>query len=101
MRRRSTPARVYAAVKRPLMGDEAPYLFRTHDFGKTWSKIVNRPQADDYTHTIREDRKRKGCSNAGTQHAIYYSYDDGDTWHPLSLNLPDTQISDIWVEDTT
>ncbi|HEX5069566.1 MAG TPA: hypothetical protein VFV78_05055, partial [Vicinamibacterales bacterium] len=90
----------YAAVKRMLQGDEAPYLFRTHDYGRTWTKIVNGLKPTDYTHTIREDRKRKGLLYAGTQHAIYYSYDDGDTWHSLSLNLPDVQVSDIWVEDT-
>jgi photosystem II stability/assembly factor-like uncharacterized protein len=90
----------YAAVKRMLLGDEAPYLFRTRDYGKTWTKIVAGLRPTDYTHVIREDRKRKGLLYAGTQHAIYYSYDDGDSWHSLSLNLPDTQISDIWVEDT-
>jgi photosystem II stability/assembly factor-like uncharacterized protein len=90
----------YAAVKRPLLGDHAPYLFRTHDFGKTWTKIVAGLKPNDYTHAIREDHKRRHMLYAGTQHAIYYSYDDGTTWHSLSLNLPDVQISDIWVEDT-
>ena len=89
----------YAAVKRPLSGDHAPYLFRTHDFGKTWTTIVNGIKADDFTHAIREDQKRRGLLYAGTQHGIYYSYDDGDTWRSLSLNLPDTQVSDIWVEE--
>ncbi|MEZ5318240.1 MAG: hypothetical protein R2752_12640 [Vicinamibacterales bacterium] len=89
----------YAAVKRPLMGDEAPYLFRTHDFGRTWTKIVSGLRPDDYTHVIREDPTRRGLLYAGTEHAIYYSYDDGGTWLPLSLNLPDVQISDIIVEE--
>ena len=88
----------YAAVKRPLLGDMAPYIFRTHDFGKTWTKIVNGLTPLDYVHTVREDPKRKGLLYAGTQHGVYYSYDDGDTWRSLSLNLPDTQVSDIWVE---
>ena len=90
----------YAAVKRPLLGDHAPYLFRTHDFGRTWTKIVSGLKPNDYTHSIREDHKRRNLLYAGTQHGIYYSYDDGATWHSLSLNLPDVQISDIWVEDT-
>ena len=90
----------YAAVKRPLLGDHAPYLFRTHDFGRTWTKIVNGLKYNDYTHVIRADHKRRNMLYAGTQHAVYYSYDDGDTWHSLSLNLPDVQISDLWVEDT-
>jgi photosystem II stability/assembly factor-like uncharacterized protein len=90
----------YAAVKRPLLGDEAPYLFRTHDYGRTWTKIVNGLKPNDYAHAIREDQKRRNLLYAGTQHGIYYSYDDGGTWHSLSQNLPDVQISDIWVEDT-
>ena len=52
----------------------------------------------DYVHSVREDPTRKGLLYAGTQHGMYYSYDDGDTWRSLSLNLPDVQISDIWVE---
>src|SRR5262245_3008614 len=90
----------YAAVKRPLLGDQAPYLFRTHDFGRTWTKVVNGLKPNDYAHAIREDHKRRGLLYAGTQHGFYYSYDDGTTWHSLSLNLPDVQVSDIWVEDT-
>ena len=90
----------YAAVKRPLLGDHAPYLFRTHDFGRTWTKIVNGLKFNDYAHVIRADHKRRNMLYAGTQHAVYYSYNDGDTWHSLSLNLPDVQISDLWVEDT-
>ena len=91
----------YAAVKRPLLGDQAPYLFRTHDYGKTWTKIVERPQAQRlHARRSARIRKRRNLLYAGTQHGIYYSYDDGDTWHSLSLNLPDVQVSDIWVEDT-
>jgi len=90
----------YAAVKRPLLGDHAPYLFRTHDFGKTWTKIVAGLKPNDFTHTIREDHKRRAMLYAGTQHGVYYSYDDGDSWQSLSLNLPDVQVSDLWVEET-
>ncbi len=90
----------YAAVKRSLLGDHAPYLFRTRDFGKSWTKITNGLKPNDYTHVIREDHKRRGMLYTGTQHGVYYSYDDGETWHSLSLNLPDVQISDLWVEDT-
>ena len=90
----------YAAVKRPLMGDHAPYLFRTHDFGRTWTAITAGLKPNDYTHVIREDRRRKGLLYAGTQHGVYYSHDDGASWHSLSLNLPDVQVSDLWVEET-
>jgi photosystem II stability/assembly factor-like uncharacterized protein len=67
----------YAAVKRPLLGDEGPYLFRTHDYGRTWTKIVNGLKPNDYAQAIREDQKRRNLLYAGTQHGIYYSYDDG------------------------
>ena len=76
-------ATAYVAVKRPLLDDKAPYIFRTHDFGKTWTKIVNGIRADDYVHAVREDPTRKGLLYAGTQHGVYISYDDGDHWESL------------------
>jgi len=88
----------YVAVKKPLLDDYAPYLFRTHDYGATWTKIVTGIRADDYTHAIREDPNRRGLLYAGTQHGFYISYDDGDHWQSLSLNLPDVQVCDIAVE---
>ena len=88
----------YVAVKKPLLNDHAPYIFRTHDYGKTWARIVKGLPSNDYVHVVREDRIRRGLLFAGTQHGCYVSYDDGDSWRPLSLNLPDTQISDMWVE---
>jgi photosystem II stability/assembly factor-like uncharacterized protein len=92
------PGAAYVAVKKPLLGDFAPYIFRTHDFGKTWTKIVTGLSPVDYVHSVREDPVRRGLLYAGTQHGFYVSYDEGDHWQPLSLNLPDVQISDIWVE---
>jgi photosystem II stability/assembly factor-like uncharacterized protein len=92
------PGAAYAAVKKPLLEDFAPYIFRTHDFGKTWTKIVTGIPANDYVHSVREDPTRAGLLYAGTQHGFYVSYDDGDHWQKLSLNLPDVQVSDIWVE---
>jgi photosystem II stability/assembly factor-like uncharacterized protein len=88
----------YVAVKKPLLDDFAPYLYRTHDYGATWTKIVTGIRADDYTHAIREDPNRRGLLYAGTQHGFYISYDDGDHWQSLSLNLPDVQVCDIAVE---
>jgi hypothetical protein len=89
----------YVAVKKPLLDDLRPYAFRTHDYGRTWTKIVNGLGPTDYVHVVREDRARRGLLYAGTQHGVYVSYDDGDRWEPLSLNLPDVQISDLIVED--
>ena len=88
----------YIAVKKPLLEDFSPYIFRTHDHGQTWTKIVAGIPAGDYVHSVREDPARRGMLYAGTQHGFYVSYDDGDHWTSLSLNLPDTQVSDIWVE---
>ncbi len=79
-------ASAYVAVKRPLLDDRAPYIFRTHDFGKTWTKIVTGIRPDDYVHAVREDPTRKGLLYAATQHGVYISYDDGNNWSSLSLN---------------
>ena len=88
----------YVAVKRPLLEDFSPYLFRTHDFGRTWTKIVTGLPASDYTHVVREDPTRRGLLYAGTQHGFYVSFDDGAHWQPLKNGLPDTPVHDIWVE---
>jgi len=88
----------YIAVKKPLLTDFNPYIFRTHDYGRTWTKIVAGIAANDYTHVVREDPTRRGLLYAGTQHGFYLSYDDGDRWQALGTGLPDTPVSDIWVE---
>ena len=88
----------YAAVKRPLLDDFTPYIFRTRDYGKTWTNIVNGIKADDYVHAVREDQTRQGLLFAGTQHGVYVSYDDGASWSSLSLNLPDTPVPSLIVE---
>jgi photosystem II stability/assembly factor-like uncharacterized protein len=92
------PGAAYVAVKKPLLNDLSPYIFRTHDYGKTWTKTVSGIGATDYVHVVREDPARRGLLYAGTQHGVYISYDDGNKWEPFSLNLPDTPVSDIWVE---
>ena len=91
------PGTAYIAVKKPLLADFAPYIFRTHDYGRTWTKIVTGITANDYAQVVREDPTRKGMLYAGTEHGAYLSYDDGDHWQSLRLNLPDTQVSDLWV----
>jgi photosystem II stability/assembly factor-like uncharacterized protein len=85
----------YLAAKRYQLDDRAPYIYRTSDFGKTWTKIVTGIRADDYAQSIREDLKRPGLLYAGTEHGISVSFDNGDHWQSLSLNLPDVQVSDI------
>jgi photosystem II stability/assembly factor-like uncharacterized protein len=92
------PGGAYVAVKRPLLDDLAPYIFRTRDFGKTWTKITTGIGATDYAHVVREDPVRRGLLYAGTQNTVYVSVDDGERWEPLRLNLPGTQVSDLVVE---
>jgi hypothetical protein len=95
----NTPGTAYAAVKRYLLDDRAPYIYRTHDYGQTWTKIVDGIRADAYVHAVREDPERDGLLYAGTEHGVYISFDDGDHWRSLSLNLPDVQVPDLVVED--
>ena len=88
----------YFSARRPLLDDRSPYLYRTHDYGKTWTRIVTGIRSDDWMHAIREDPTRKGLLYAGGQHGMYISYNDGDTWESLRLNMPDVPISDVIVE---
>jgi photosystem II stability/assembly factor-like uncharacterized protein len=92
------PGGAYIAVKKPLLNDFAPYIFRTRDYGRTWTRIVSGIGSKDYTHVVREDPVRRGLLYAGTERGVYVSYNDGDAWKSLSLNLPVTQISDLVVE---
>jgi photosystem II stability/assembly factor-like uncharacterized protein len=92
-------ATAYVAVKRPLLDDHSPYIFRTHDFGRSWKKIVSGIAPNDYVHAVREDPTRRGLLYAATQHGVYISYDDGEHWQSLSLNLPDVPVVDLVVEE--
>ncbi len=89
----------YVAVKKQLLGDRAPYIFRTRDYGQTWTRIVTGIPADDYVHTVREDHTRRGLLYAGTQHGVYISYNDGELWQKFSAGLPDVPVADLIVED--
>jgi photosystem II stability/assembly factor-like uncharacterized protein len=93
------PGTAYLAAKRYQLGDRRPYIYRTHDFGKTWTAVTAGIRADDYVHVVREDPQRAGLLYAGTEHGVYVSFDDGANWQPLSLDLPDTQVPDIVVEE--
>ena len=82
-------------------GPQQHYIYRTHDGGKTWTRIVNGLPTDERTgsqvHVIREDPKQKGLLFAGTETTAYVSFDDGDHWQSLRLNLPSTSIRDMVV----
>jgi len=87
----------FAAVERHRVDDQAPYIYRTKDFGKTWTRITAGLAAPAFVNAVREDPGRKGLLFAGTEFGIYFSVDDGDQWQPLQLNLPATSIRDLVV----
>ena len=92
------PAAAYVAVKNYQNDDRRPYIFKTADYGRTWSKIVTGIAAGDFVHAVREDPVRAGLLFAGTEHGIYVSFDDGAQWQSLRLNLPDVQVPDLLIE---
>ncbi len=85
----------YFAGTMYLSDDFHPFLYRTHDFGKTWQKIVTGIPDNDFTRTIRPDPVKKGMLFAGTESHLYISYNDGDSWTPFQLNLPNVPMTDI------
>jgi photosystem II stability/assembly factor-like uncharacterized protein len=91
-------ATAYAAIDRHQIDDIAPHIYRTHDAGKTWDEIVNGIAANAYVHALREDPVRKGLLFAGTELGVYVSFNDGELWQPLQLNLPATSIRDLVVK---
>jgi photosystem II stability/assembly factor-like uncharacterized protein len=92
-------ATAYAAVDRHRLDDYGPHVFRTHDFGVTWREISTGIAPTAYVHAVREDPRRKGLLFAGTELGVYLSFDDGDHWQPLQLNLPVTPVHDLVVHD--
>jgi len=83
----------YAAVDRHRLDDVKPYIYRTHDGGKSWTLIADGIGA--FVNVVREDPVRKGLLYAGTEKGVYVSFDDGDHWQPLQFNLPVTSVRDI------
>ena len=89
------PASAFIAVDRHKFDDFKPYIYKTHDFGKSWTKIVAGIPDGSYVHAVREDPKRKGLLFAGTETGIFVSFDDGAHWQSLKLNMPTTPIHDL------
>jgi photosystem II stability/assembly factor-like uncharacterized protein len=85
----------YVAVNRIRLDDLDPYIYRTHDGGRSWQKIIHGLPDDAPVNTVREDPERKGLLFAGSEHTVYVSLDDGDHWQSLRLNLPATSIRDL------
>ncbi|MDT8414933.1 MAG: glycosyl hydrolase, partial [Flavobacteriaceae bacterium] len=89
----------YVAGTRYKLGDFEPYLYKTTDFGKTWTLITNGIAKEHFTRVVREDPKQKGLLYAGTENGMYISYDDGANWESFQRNLPIVPITDLLVRD--
>jgi len=89
----------YASVSRFRIDDLRPYIYRTHDGGKTWRLITSGLPDNAAVDTVREDPVRKGLLFAGTETSVWVSFDDGDHWQSLQLNLPHTAMRDLWIHN--
>ena len=89
----------YAAIDRHRLEDNEPYIYRTKDGGKTWQKITNGLPAGVYMQTIKEEPKRRGLLVAGTELGVFVSFNDGDQWQSLQLNLPPCSMRDLVFHD--
>jgi hypothetical protein len=85
----------YVAATMYKWDDFRPYLYKTNDYGKSWKKITNGIPEEAFTRVVREDPNRRGLLYAGTETGIYVSFDDGENWQSLQLNLPIVPITDL------
>ena len=85
----------YAAVERHQLADYEPHIYRTRDTGKTWTEITKGLPAGVYVQTVKEDPARRGLLFTGTERAVFVSFDDGDSWQSLQLNLPPASMRDV------
>jgi photosystem II stability/assembly factor-like uncharacterized protein len=86
---------VYAAVNRFRLDDLKPHIYRTRDFGASWQEIVTGLPDNAPINSVREDPTRKGLLFAGSETSVYVSFNEGDSWQPLQLNLPHTSMRDL------
>ena len=93
------PGGVYVAATAYKFGDYTPYLYKSKDYGKTWTVITSGIEKNDYTRAIRADLVRPGLLYAGTEWGLYISYDDGTHWENFRLNLPIVAIRDLHVRE--
>ena len=87
----------YVAIDRHQLSDFGPHIYRTRDRGKSWQEISRGLPADGYVHVVKEDPVRRGLLFAGTERGAFVSFDDGDNWQSLQLNLPVTSVRDFEV----
>lgn len=93
------PGTLFVAANRYQVDDRQPYVFKTHDYGKTWTKITNGITDGHFARAVREDPKREGLLFLATEHGVYFSMNDGALWQSLQLKLPDTPIRDLVIKD--
>ena len=91
------PAMAYAAVDRSRLDDRTPYIYRTRDYGATWQLIADGIAAPAFLRAVREDPQSRGLLFAGTEFGVYASWDDGDHWQSLQLNLPVSGVRDLTI----
>ena len=89
----------YAAINTLRLDDLRPHIYRTKDGGQTWAEIVKGLPSGGIVNVVREDPQRRGLLFAGTEQAVYVSFDDGESWQPLRNNMPATSIRDLVIKD--
>jgi photosystem II stability/assembly factor-like uncharacterized protein len=92
------PGTAYVAATMYKWDDNKPYLYRTSDYGKTWKKITNGIPDTAFTRVIREDPNKRGLLYAGTETGMYVSFDNGEHWQSMQLNLPIVPITDLAIQ---
>ncbi|NOT60545.1 MAG: glycoside hydrolase [Acidobacteria bacterium] len=90
---------VYAAINTLRLDDLRPHIYRTRDGGKTWQHVTNGIPTNNVINVVREDPQRKGLLFAGSENAVFVSFDDGDNWQSLRNNMPATSIRDLVIKD--
>ncbi|MGA8501213.1 MAG: hypothetical protein WB683_06670, partial [Candidatus Sulfotelmatobacter sp.] len=89
----------YVAVDRHQNDDLQPYIYKTSNYGQSWTKLNNGIPEASFVRAIREDPKKRGLLYAGTENGVYVSFNDGADWRPLKLNLPTTPVHDLVIKD--
>jgi photosystem II stability/assembly factor-like uncharacterized protein len=93
------PATAYVAVDRHQFDDLHPYIYKTSDYGKTWTKLGQGIPDNTFVRVVREDPKKRGLLYAGTETGVFVSFDDGKNWRSLRLNLPTTPVHDLAIKE--
>jgi photosystem II stability/assembly factor-like uncharacterized protein len=88
----------YVAVDRHQFDDLRPYIYKTSDYGKTWTKLTQGIPETTFVRAVREDPKKRGLLYAGTEQGVFVSFNDGGNWRPMQLNLPTTPVHDLVVK---